>query len=99
MLFGLRFAACRVTAARATTAFTKILQHMGKQRCNPIRIQPCRVRGSQPAQEGAAKSGQLWQSDLAERGLDERALTGSSGCQTLGLQVPVRLASPRSAPK
>ena len=81
-----------VTAAsRPPRGQPEIPQRAGEQRHDPVLVQPGRVGGGQPAEQGAAQPGQFRQRDLAERGLDERALAGPAGRQALGLQLAVGL--------
>ena len=69
----------------------EIPQRAGEQRDHPVLVQPGPVRGGQPAEQGLAQPGELGESDLAQRGLDERALAGPAGRQALGLQLLVGL--------
>src|SRR5690349_16210897 len=69
----------------------EIPQRAGEQRDHPVLVQARLVGGGQPAEQGLAQPGELGESDLAQRGLDERALPGPAGRQALGLQVAVGL--------
>ena len=69
----------------------EIPQRAGEQRYDPVLVQPGPVRGGQPAEQGLSQPGELGERDLAQRGLDERAPTGPSARQALGLQLLVGL--------
>ena len=72
-------------------ALMEIPQRAGEQRDDPVLVQARRVGGGQPAEQGLAQPGELGERDLAQRGLDERALAGPPGRQALRLQLAVGL--------
>jgi hypothetical protein len=87
-----RVAACGATeGARAAAVLTKIPQYAAEQRHHPVFVQPGRIGGGQPAEQGTSEPRQLGQCDLAEGGLDERALARPSSREALGLQLAVGL--------
>ena len=76
---------------RAAAALMEIPQRAGEQRNHPVLVQSRGAGGGQPAEQGLVQPGELGQSDLAQRGLDERALARPARRQALGLQVTVGL--------
>jgi hypothetical protein len=54
----------------------EIPQRAGEQRDHPVLVQARRAGGGQPAEQGLVQPGELGKGDLAQRGLDERALAG-----------------------
>ena len=80
----------RRSAVPAT--LTKIPQHVGDERSDPVIVEPCRVGGCNPGDERTAELCELGQRHLAESPLDDEGpLAGPSNREALRLQLPVSL--------